>query len=185
MVGQRLKTHDRLKSGLEASGLGVETYRNAEEFLRAYRTEQSGCLVLDTRLPGMSGLELQAELSRRGIRLPIIFFTAHRCIQTAVCAIKAGAEEFLVKPEDKARLIGCVCKAVMKSMRLNERLASLTRREYEIMAHVIAGRSSKETARLLGISHRTVEVHRTRVLQKLRVRSALKLVEVVRSITKS
>lgn len=174
VVGQKPNARENLKSRLEAAGLTVETYRGGNDFLRAYGGDP-GCLVLDVRLPDMTGLELQQELARRGSSLRIVFLSRHRDINTVVRAIKAGAEEYLTLPVANLVLIGRVNEAIAKSARTHQCLSMLTPRERQVVMHVLAGRSSKETARLLGISPRTVDVHRTRVLQKMRVRSALEL----------
>lgn len=171
---------DAVRDGIallcETAGLAVESFASGEAFLDAYRTRQPGCLVLDVRMAGMGGPELQAELVRRGIRLPIIFLTAYVDIPIAVQAIKAGAVEFLTKPVEGSALIEHIQAAIAQSCRsqeseaanrgLRERLASLTGREREVMALAMAGQSNKEIARRLGISHRTVEIHRARAMHK-------------------
>lgn len=176
---------DALALLLGTAGLAVETYASAEEFLHAYRPEQAGCLVLDVTMPGMSGLDLQAELAARGVRLPIIFLTAHGSIPMSVRALKSGAVDFLEKPADGAALVDRVRAALDRdaasrvqdasAAEITARFARLTAREREIMARVAAGRSNKEIARELDISHRTVEVHRARVLEKMNARSAVEL----------
>jgi FixJ family two-component response regulator len=142
-------------------------------------------VVLDVRMPEMSGPELQAEMNRRGLRLPVIFLTAHGDIPTTVQTMKAGAVDFLTKPVVGSELLERVHWALDKSARmreqanqsesLRERLQALTRRERQIMALVAAGHANKEIARSLGISHRTVEVHRARVMQKTGVTNLVEL----------
>lgn len=171
-----------LTAMFDAAGLAVEAYASAEAFLEAYRPEQSGCLVLDVSMPDMSGPELQAELNRRGVLIPIVFLTAHGDIPTTVKTIKAGAVDFLTKPADGAVLLKRVRAALARSAQVSEGLASLTEREREIMVRVAAGQASKEIARELDISHRTVEIHRARVMQKMKVRSVLELADIARSL---
>lgn len=177
---------EAVRSGLaamfDAAGIAVETYASAGAFLAAYRHEWTGCLVLDVSMPDMTGPELQAELNRRGVSMPIIFLTAHGDIPTTVRTIKAGAVDFMTKPADGAALIQRVRAALARSAQLNDGLAGLTEREREIMARVAAGRSSKEIARELDISHRTVEVHRARVMQKMNAESVLELADIARAL---
>lgn len=176
---------DALGLLLGTAGLAVKTYASAEEFLRSFRVEQSGCLVLDVTMPGMSGLALQERLRARGASLPIIFLTAHGDIPMSVRALKAGAADFLEKPADGAELLERVRAAIAEDTRrrardtahadTRERFARLTTREREIMTRVAAGRANKEIARELDISHRTVEVHRARIMEKMGAGSAVEL----------
>lgn len=166
----------------EAAGLAVEVYASAVEFLKAYRPGRPGCLVLDVNMPDMKGPELQAELNRRGCHLPIIFLTAHGDIPTTVKAIKAGAVDFLTKPADGAVLLDRVRAALARSTQLSGALSNLTEREHEVMLHMAAGRSSKEIARSLEISYRTVELYRSRILQKMKAHSVLELADIVRAL---
>lgn len=162
-----------LAAWLEAAGLGVETYEDAAAFLADCSPGRAGCLILDVQMPPMSGLQLQAELTRRGIHLPIIFLTAHADVPTTVQAMKAGALDFLTKPVAVAELLERVRAAFDKGAHpsvqestgqsMRERLEGLTGREREIMKLVADGLPNKEIACRLGISHRTVEVHRARV----------------------
>lgn len=168
---------------LETEGLAVDAHESGESFLSTYDHRVQGCLILDMRMPGMSGLEVQAELSRRGASLPVIFLSAFGDVPTTVEAMKAGAEDFLTKPPDAGILIGKV-KALLDKSRiaretavekadLQARLDALTAREKEILGKAIAGRSSKEIARQLGLSQRTVENHRLRINKKLRTGNLL------------
>jgi FixJ family two-component response regulator len=166
----------------DAAGFAVEAYAGPRAFLAAYRPERAGCLVLDVNMPDMKGPELQAELARRGSHLPIIFLTAHGDIPMTVNAIKAGAVDFLTKPADGAELLKRVRAALAQSAQAFDGLAELTAREREVMVRMAAGRSSKEIARELDISHRTVELYRSRILQKMKVRSVLELAETVRTL---
>ena len=176
---------DGLALLLDTAGLAVETYDGAAAFLAACSPGVAGCLILDVRMPEMSGPELHAELVRRGVDLPIIFLTAHGDIPTTVQAMKAGAMDFLTKPVIGDELLERVRAAFEKSARLRaqatareslrERLEGLTGREREIMKLVADGLANKEIARSLGISHRTVEVHRARVMQKTGVTNLVEL----------
>lgn len=166
----------------EAAGLPVEAYASAGAFLDAYQHERSGCLVLDVSMPDMKGPELQAVLNRRGSHLPIIFLTAHGDIPTTVKTIKAGAVDFLTKPADGTVLLERVRAALAHSVQVSNGLASLTEREHQVMLRMAAGRSSKDIARELEISYRTVELYRSRVLQKMKARSVLELAEILRAL---
>jgi RNA polymerase sigma factor (sigma-70 family) len=185
VVDDDAAVRDGLALLLDTAGLKVRTYDGASAFLAACAPDHAGCLILDVRMPEMTGPELQAELTRRGIDLPIIFLTAHGDIPTTVQAIKGGAIDFLTKPVVGAELLERVRAALEKSAQLRERasaartlrerLEGLTRREREIMQLVAAGLPNKEIARSLGISHRTVEVHRARVMQKTGVTNLVEL----------
>jgi RNA polymerase sigma factor (sigma-70 family) len=176
---------DSLALLLETAGLAVETYDGAAAFLAAYTPDRTGCLVLDLQMPGVSGPELQVELRRRGIVVPIIFLTAHGDIPTTVQAMQRGAMDFLTKPVVGGELLKRVHEALERSAQLHEeasavrtvreRLDSLTPREREIMLMAVAGLPNKEIARSLGISHRTVEIHRARVMQKTGAASLIEL----------
>lgn len=161
---------------LETDGLAAEAYPSADAFLSIFDAARPGCIVLDVRMPEKSGLELQDELRRRGSHLPIIFLTAHGDIPTTVRAIQAGAVDFLTKPADGARLLRRVHAALKLDHQIREheaarqsardKIDALTSREREVLALAVAGLPNKEIARRLGISFRTVEVHRSRILLK-------------------
>jgi len=169
----------------ETAGLQVECYDSAEAFLAAHHPDRRGCLVLDVRLPRMSGPQLHEELRRRGSSLPVIYLSAHGDIPLTVQAMKAGAADFLTKPVDGALLLERIHAALAlgsaspysggTSASQRERLAQLTAREREVMRLAVAGHSNKEIARRLGISFRTVEIHRSRVLKKTGATSLLEL----------
>lgn len=166
-----------LTLSLATAGLTVESYASAQDFLTAYTSARPGCLVLDVRMPEITGLELQALLAARGIRIPIIFISAHGDIPMSVKAIKAGAVDFLEKPFRRAALLDRIQEALAQDAAAREdeakraamtaRAARLTAREQEVLALVVAGRSSKEIARQLNVSHRTVETYRVRIMEKL------------------
>lgn len=171
---------------LEAEGHAVRTFDSAVSFLEAYEDRWTGCLVLDVRMPGMSGLELQYELRRRGMTMPIIFLTGHGDVPMASRAFRSGALDFIEKPFrddilleriDDALERAATDRAARDSVSLERACYErLTPREKEVFALVVAGRSNKEIARSLGVSHRTIDVHRARVMEKLGVHSLAELV---------
>lgn len=182
VVDDDAAVRDGLAAMFDAAGLTVRTYASAKEFLQAYRPDWTGCLVLDVSMPEMTGPELHAELNRRGAQLPVIFLTAHGDIPMTVNAIKAGAVDFLTKPADGAVLLKRVRAALARNTEVSARLADLTEREREVMIRVAVGYASKEIARELNISHRTVEIHRARVMQKMKAGSVLELADIAHSL---
>jgi FixJ family two-component response regulator len=172
---------DALALLMRAVGLQAECYASGREFLQRAEPRGGGCLVLDIRMPGMSGMDLQAELHKRRIRLPIIFLTGHADVPLAVRAMKAGAADFIQKPLDEHRLVVAVMnalKAGTEQPRLaeaqtridtgaGEPLAVLSPREMEVLEQMIAGRQSREIADTLCISLKTVEFHRANIRKKL------------------
>jgi FixJ family two-component response regulator len=172
---------------LQRVGLRAETYPSAEAFLAAYRPDAVGCLVLDLHLPGINGLELQEILNRQGIQVPIIVFTAQGSIPKAVAALKNGAVDFVEKPFDNRDLVRRIRESLAGEAKRREqndvcnagavKLASLTPREREVMDRIIVGRLSKNIADELGISIKTVEFHRSNIMQKTGVRSIAELVQ--------
>lgn len=180
---------DSLSLLCRTAGLAVECHDSAESFLSAYQWQQPGCLILDVRMGGMSGTELHAELSRRAIELPVIYLTAYGDIPMTVRAIKAGAMDFLTKPVDGTVLLDRVQAALEDSVERLRRhhlrleqcrsLSALTPREREVMMLALAGLPNKSIARQLSISHRTVEIHRSRLLQKSGTTSMLELAQLV------
>jgi len=179
---------DSLRWLLESIGLTVRTYATAAEFLREHQPSQPGCLVLDVRMPGMSGLDLQAELARRGAELPTIVVTGHAEVAMAVRAVKAGAIDFIEKPFSDQLLLDRVRQALEIDRQSREvrarreearrRLASLSAREREVLELVAAGKANKEVAAALGLSPKTVEVHRAHVMAKMAVDSLAELIRV-------
>lgn len=174
---------------LQTAGHSVAQFAGAEEFLDTYTSDLRGCLILDVNMPGMDGPALHEELLQRGAQLPVIFLSAYGTIPVSVRAIKAGAVDFLTKPVDGAALLASVREALQQhalwrkqledSLSVTSRLKFLTDREREIMIQVIAGHTSKEIAQCLGISHRTVEIHRAHILQKTGVANLLELARLV------
>ncbi|NDD74401.1 MAG: DNA-binding response regulator [Gammaproteobacteria bacterium] len=174
---------------LKSVGLPAIAYASATDFLSAWQPEQPGCLVLDVRMPGMSGLELQHELNRRGAIIPVIFITGHADIPMAVEAIQHGAFDFLQKPFRDQDLIDRVQRALTtdaqqrselaKREMIRERFDSLTPREREVLTLVTRGKANKVMAGDLGVSQRTVEIHRARVMEKMGAASLAQLVRMM------
>jgi two-component system response regulator FixJ len=173
---------------LDSVGLHVRSYATAADFLADHDPAQPGCLVLDVRMPGMSGLDLQAELARRGVELPTIVITGHAEVSMAVRAVKSGAIDFIEKPFSDQLLLDRVRQALEMDRQAREvrsrredarrRLATLTAREREVLNLVVAGRANKEIASELGVSPKTVEVHRAHVMSKMCVDSLAELIRV-------
>src|SRR5258706_2207523 len=171
---------------IEAVGLSCQTFASGQEFLDATLPDLPGCLVLDVRLPGLSGLNLQRELTERGVHIPIIFITGHGDIPMSVQAMKAGAVEFLTKPFRDQDLLDAIEQATERGRlarqelteisELRERSEALTPREREVMRLVVAGLLNKQIAAELGISEKTVNVHRAHVMQKMQADSLADLV---------
>jgi len=174
---------------MKSVGLPSSPFASATEFLTAYRSDQPGCLVLDIRMPGMSGLELQEELNRRGAVIPVIFITGHADIPMAVEAMRHGAFDFLQKPFRDQDLIDRVQQALVRDQenrealqehgRIRVRLASLTPREREVLDLLTTGKANKVMAQAMGLSQRTVEIHRAHVMEKMGAQSVAQLVRMV------
>jgi FixJ family two-component response regulator len=175
-----------LDSLFRSVGLDVYLYASAQEFMRATRADVPGCLVLDVRLPGMSGLTFQQELGKAGIALPVIFITGHGDVPMTVRAMKAGAADFLTKPFEEQALLDAVDAAIERDRarrRDSARVAglgvlygTLTEREREVMKFVVAGWANKQIAAELGLSLVTVKVHRGQVMRKMLAKSVPELV---------
>ena len=178
---------------LGTAGLRVAAHATAEAFLRVAGEQPVGCVLTDVRMPGLGGLELQAQLLAGGWPIPVIVMTGHGDVPTAVQALKEGALDFLEKPFDEEQLLAAVRRALAKGQVMRaahlaasaaaSRLATLTPREREVLDGLVAGQASKRIALDLGTSPRTVEVHRMRVMEKLRVRSLPELVRLVQAAT--
>lgn len=189
IVDDDTAVRDALKFLLRSVGHPVETFASAQDFLDAYRDDRPGCLVLDIRMPGMSGLELQEKLVERRSILPIIFITGHGDVPMAVEAMQAGAMDFIQKPFRDQDLLDRINQALEKDAKnraalgelnlIRERLASLTPREREVMDLVVHGKANKVIAGDLDLSQRTVEIHRARVMEKMQASSLAHLVRMV------
>ena len=171
---------------LKAEGFTVQSFTSPKAFLESYHPETLSCLVLDVAMPELNGLELQQRLTRSGVLVPIVFLTGHGDIPMSVQAIKAGAVDFLTKPVDDTDLLRAVRAALHRAAEqrdltsetalLRQRYNSLTPRESEVMAHVVAGRLNKQIAADLGTGEHTIKIHRARAMQKMGVESLADLV---------
>jgi FixJ family two-component response regulator len=181
---------DSLTLLLEGAGYEVHAFASGEAFLNADLARAGACVLLDVAMPGMSGLKVQEELTQRHLTLPVLFLTAHGDVPTAVHAVKAGAVDFLQKPIGGTELLARVAEAQAgDAQRLRNaaevavilaRLDNLTPRERDVMALAVTGQHNKEIARELGISHRTVEIHRARMMHKMGATTLVELAEMVR-----
>ena len=171
---------------LKAHGLAAQAYDSAPDFLKSGLAARTGCIVLDVRMPGLSGLDLQAELARAECAMPVVFLTGHGDIPMSVQAMKKGAVDFLTKPVDEDSLLAAIRHALARNeTQLREhaeieavrgRIRTLTERELEVMRHVIAGELNKQIGDRLGVVEKTVKVHRARVMEKMGVPSVAELV---------
>jgi len=186
VIDDEAAIRDSMRVLLSSMGMEVACYDTAQAFLNAPNTAQPGCILLDLRMPGMSGLELQRILSDRNPPKPIIFLSGHADVQATVRAMHQGAVEFLTKPVNEEVLLEKIYSAVRLSRRkwaeyneratLQARLASLSAREREVLEGVFDGYSNKVIARKLGISHKTVELHRSSLMAKMHADSLAQLV---------
>lgn len=173
---------------MESNGIGVQVFASAAEFIAAYGNDTPGCLVLDLRLPGMTGLELQEHLKQKGIEIPIVFMSGHGDIPTAVSAIKGGAIDFIQKPFSYREVLAIIAKALQRDAEIRARrsrrelvagrLAMLTDRERQVLQCVIEGKQNKIIAVELNISMKTVEFHRAKVMEKMGAASVAELVQI-------
>jgi two-component system response regulator FixJ len=184
-----------MRSLLKSVGLECSLFASAQEFLDAHDPSQPGCLLLDIRMPGMSGLELQQQLNLRGAVIPVIFMTGHGDIPMAVEAMQHGAFDFLQKPFRDQDLLDRIQRAVTKDgelrkslgehARIKSHLESLTPREREVLDLMTQGKQNKAIAQDLGVSPRTVEIHRARVMEKMSAQSVAELVRMMLDLGQS
>lgn len=177
---------DALDTLIKSTGMKTALYASADAFLADYDPQQPGCLVLDVRMPGMNGIELQQTLAEQGISLPVIIITGHGDIPMAVEAMRAGAIDFLEKPFREQDLLHRINQAIEQDAKVRReqarkaeivaRFASLTHREREIMDLVVAGKHNKAIASELRLSHKTVEFHRANIMEKMKADSVAELV---------
>ena len=183
---------DSLSWLMQSVGLNTQTFPSADAFLKEFGEDRPGCLLLDIRMPGMSGLELQNELNERGFRLPLIVISGHADVPMAVRALKAGAFDFVEKPFNDQLLLDTVQRAIEQDREQREshaetdewraRLETLTPREHEVLELVVAGAPNKQISSELGVSLKTVEAHRARVMDKLQAESLSQLVRMTLTV---
>ena len=171
---------------LKAHGLAAQAYDSAPEFLKSGLASCAGCIVLDVRMPRLSGLDLQEELAKADCAMPVVFLTGHGDIPMSVQAMKKGAVDFLTKPVDEESLLEAVRNALSRNEKhlreraeieaVRVRVRTLTEREFEVMRHVIAGELNKKIGERLGVVEKTIKVHRARVMEKMGVPSVAELV---------
>lgn len=188
LVDDDAGVRDSLTLLLGLHNYAVRTFETAEAFLAA-QLDGPGCVLVDLRLPGMDGLALQQAMRERGIALPIVMITGHGDVAAARTSFKSGAIDFLEKPLDEEQLLDAISQALAdatgereraeQAARLSERLARLTERERQVLDQVVAGRHNREIAAALGISARTVEVYKARLMEKLQVRRVPELVRLI------
>jgi FixJ family two-component response regulator len=193
VVEDERAVREAIDSLLRSAGYPVKSFLSARELLAELTSEDSGCLVLDVRLPGMSGLEFQQELNRARISIPIIFVTGYGDIRMSVQAIKAGAVEFLTKPINEDDLLNAVAHSLEKDRvdrqertelaKIQQRFSMLTPREREVMQFVVSGLLNKQIAAEVGISEITVKIHRAHVMRKMEVHSLAELAQLAQRMT--
>ena len=184
---------DSMQMLITSIGLDCECFANGRAFLASFQPDRHACLVVDIRMPGMSGLDLQAELNQRNVNIPLIFITGHGDVPMAVKAMKAGALDFIQKPFRDQELLDRINLALAQDEHSREadarrkdicrRRDALTPREREVMDEIVKGHTNKTVAVDLGVSQRTVEIHRARVMQKMQARSLAELVRLATELS--
>jgi two-component system, LuxR family, response regulator FixJ len=177
LVDDDFSVRDSLSMLIETTGQAVRCFESADDFLNNFDPDQAGCLILDVRMPSMTGLELQEELVRRDFAIPIIFISGHADVPDSSKAFRAGAVDYMEKPFDSEKLLNRMEEAIQKDLstrvhnaeirKLKKRLRQLTPREHEVYILVVKGLSNKEAARQLNVSYRTVDVHRAKIMEKM------------------
>ncbi len=185
IVDDEYAVRDSLKLLIETTGYAVIDFESAEAFLDHYTPDQPSCLLLDVRMPSMSGLDLQEELIKRGIEVPIIFISGHADVPDSAKAFRAGAVDFLEKPFNEEVLLSRIEEALSKDAQIREqlreknkileRLNHLTTREREVLNLIVRSHSNKEAARILDISNRTIDVHRAHIMEKMQAENLAEL----------
>jgi two-component system response regulator FixJ len=185
IVDDEYAVRDSLKLLIETTGYTVIDFESAEAFLDHYTPDQPSCLLLDVRMPSMSGLDLQEELIKRGIEIPIIFISGHADVPDSAKAFRAGAVDFLEKPFNEEVLLSRIEEALSKDAqtreqlseknKILERLNHLTTREREVLNLIVRSHSNKEAARILDISNRTIDVHRAHIMEKMQAENLAEL----------
>jgi FixJ family two-component response regulator len=186
IIDDDASVRDALEDLLRSVGLAVESFASTQEFLQSKRPDAPGCIVLDVRLPGPSGLEFQRTLMKSKILLPVIFISGHGDISMSVQAIKAGAIDFLTKPLHEQKLLDAIQTGIERDRarraeetdvaQLKERFVTLTPREQEVLLIVVTGRPNKQIAADLKLSEMTVKIHRSQMMRKMRAKSLVDLV---------
>lgn len=189
LVDDEFSIRDSLSILIESTGQRVRSFETAEAFLESYESDVPGCLILDIRMPSMSGLELQEALVKRNIDIPIIFISGNAEVADTVKAFRAGAVDFLEKPFQYSVLLDRIDEALQKDRQnranilekrqLQERISRLTSREKEVLSLIISNHSNKQSAKILEISNRTIDVHRSNIMQKMQVDSIAELIVMV------
>jgi FixJ family two-component response regulator len=195
VIDDDASVRDAVADLLRSVGLAVESFGSTQEFLQSKRPDAPGCIVLDVRLPGSSGLELQRTLSKSNIELPVIFISGHGDIPMSVRAMKSGAIEFLTKPLREQELLDAIQTGIERDQarrqaakvvaELRKRFDSLTPREREVLALVVTGRRNKQIAAQAKLSEMTVKVHRSQIMRKMRAKSLVDLVRMADALSVS
>jgi two-component system, LuxR family, response regulator FixJ len=185
LVDDDFSIRDSLSMLIESTGQAVRCFESADEFLNNFDPDQAGCLILDVRMPSMTGLELQEELARRDFAIPIIFISGHADVPDSSKAFRAGAVDYMEKPFDSDKLLSRMEEAIQKDLdtrvyhaekrKLKQRLSQLTPREHEVFVLVVKGLSNKEAAKKLDVSNRTVDVHRAKIMEKMQAEDLAEL----------